>query len=110
MGTNGILSITKNGQTLVKVVCGCEGMEIPKLAKALKQKKLIATEDVYNLSQEYVGCEDCLVVQDATGIFFGIKEEELPKLYKEKFFDPKFNPRWEQGTAAYTEIIEVESY
>ncbi|MBE3084617.1 MAG: (2Fe-2S)-binding protein [Bacteroidetes bacterium] len=110
MSTNGILSITKNGQTIIKVVCGCDGMDIPELAKAIKKKKLITAEDIYNLARKHVGCEKCLVVQDAEGNFFGLEEDDLPKLYKEKFLDPKFNPRWERGTAAYTEIIESESF
>jgi hypothetical protein len=32
-------------------------------------------------------------------------EEDLDPLYAEKFSDPKFNPRWSYGTAAYSVVM-----
>ena len=51
------------------------------------------------------GCKNCTVVQTENDFRQEDMEDELPELYKQKFSDPEFNPRWERGTAAHTEII-----
>lgn len=33
--------------------------------------------------------------------------KERMSLYKETFQDPKFNPRWANGTADYTEVVII---
>lgn len=118
MATQGLLSVVdKNGKVVMKVVCGCNGYEIPKLKKMLKGKELPATTSgMYNrvLYEAEVGCDRCLVVIDSAGLICedGIFEwADIPdsyKLYKETFSDPKFNPRWAQGIADYTEILGVK--
>ena len=60
------------------------------------------------------GCESCLIILSANEMLIPDKGymswDDAPEeynLYKETFNDPKFNPRWEQGTADYAEILGV---
>ena len=52
------------------------------------------------------GNEHNLVVQSTDTVYTEC-EGELSPLYREKFSDPRFNPRWECGTAAYVEVVDV---
>lgn len=106
MATQAIISIVKDNKVQFKCVAGCNGMQAPKTAKELKKLKEPTLDEVYKICMENnFGCDDCLIVQsknehkDKYG-------EELSELYKSKFDDAQFNPRWERGTAAYTEVIE----
>jgi hypothetical protein len=114
MSTQGILSITKRGTVLLKVVAGCNGYNIPHLAEALRKNP---TTNTYKILLELcadhgVGCDECLIVQDGNafsmrgGNTFDPKDEG-GQLYVDKFHDPRFNPRWELGTAEYVEIVEL---
>lgn len=112
MSTQGILSITRNGAVAVKVVAGCNGYNIPALAEAIRQCPTTDVDSVHALCIEHkVGCNSCLVVQNSPdGYVSGIDRDDrdaIPATYKAKFADPKFNPRWEHGTAEFTEIVEI---
>ena len=107
MATNGIISIIKGGKVLFKCVAGCDGMEAAKTAAELKTIANPTLEKVYEICvKNQFGCDNCLIVQSKDD-FLPKFEDELQPLYIEKFEDAKFNPRWMNGTAAYTEIIEL---
>lgn len=107
MSTQGIISIIKEGQVIFKCVAGCDGQNAPEAAKAIKALNPATLEELHKACIDHkFGCFDCLVVQNSDRHLDG-SGDELPSLYKIKFKDPKFNPRWERGTAAYTEIIEL---
>lgn len=106
MATNGIVSIVnEQGEMLVKVICGCDGYNAEHVVKWLKENPTLDIEEIYthSLTLDF-GCEKCLVVMNATEekILF---DDELLNLYREKFTDPNFNPRWEAGTADYVELV-----
>ena len=109
MATNGIISIVQGGEVLVKCVAGCNGMKAPQLAEILRlffQNRDMNLPKIYQICRNNdFGCKSCLVVQ--TKDSFISDDDELPELYKEKFNDPRFNPRWSLGTAAYTEVVEI---
>lgn len=107
MGTQGVVSIVKNGKPIVKAVCGCNGYNAEKLAEVIKKDNLTTAYQVWQAAKEVgFGCVDCLVVSDRQKHYYN-GHEELSLLYWKKFDDPQFNPRWEHGTAAYTLIIEA---
>lgn len=111
MATNGIISIIKNDQVQIKCVAGCNGMEAEKTAKALSELQNPTIDEVYKVCLDnHFGCKDCTVVQSETEhrCHPDYQEEELDPLYKEKFNDPHFNPRWSYGTAAYKVVINLD--
>lgn len=106
--TNGIVSMVKGGQVVIKAVCGCDGYNAPALAHLLKQESEVPElEAVHRLALDVgFGCEDCLVVQGTDrNLFLG--EDDLSPLYREKFGDPSFNPRWERGTCGNVEVVTI---
>lgn len=107
MATQGVLSVVdENGKTLVKVICGCDGMEVYNLAKSLKISPTLDLIDIYNRAGEWgLGCSGCLVVMNAETEYHKCGEKLHPR-YRETFSDPRFNPRWELGTAPYITIVE----
>lgn len=107
--TQGLLSITQNGKTLIKIVCGCGGYNIQELMNTIIEKKLTSAEDIYNVALELeFGCEECLVVHEkGKGILIYKGDEFIGYIfYQKKFEDPYFNPRWKYGTADFTRIIQ----
>lgn len=105
--TNGIVSITRNGKTVFKVVAGCDGYNAPKLAQAIRETGPSTLDQVYDLALDCdFGCKECLVVIGECGERYE-GDEPLGPLYRSTFADPRFNPRWERGTAAYVEVIEI---
>lgn len=105
--TNGIVSITRGGKTIIKVVSGCDGMKADKLAEEIKARGLMTASEIYDAALDVnFGCMGCLVVQ-AEGETVWRGDDDLGPLYAEKFADPRFNPRWDYGTAEYVRIIEL---
>lgn len=107
MATQAIISIVKDDKVLFKCVAGCNGMVAPNVATKLKQLVNPTITQVYDtcLKNDF-GCDDCLIVQSENEHLdkYG---EDLPKLYKDKFNDTQFNPRWECGIASYIEVVEI---
>jgi len=93
MTTSGVLSIVKDEHTFIKVVVGCYGFNVDNVAFAindlLDSGDAVTAKTIYELSLSKWGCENCLVVMDATTT---IGKEELASLYRETFDQPRFNP------------------
>ena len=105
--TQGILTLTENGVVKIKTIVGCGGYNIEKLRKEILAKELRSIEEIYEQAlKSNCGCENCLVVMDESVIKYKGGEELSPR-YRETFFKPKFNPRWEYGTAEYTEVVDI---
>lgn len=51
------------------------------------------------------GCPRCLVVMDEREALGA--GDELAPLYRQTFDDPRFNPRWQHGTAHHVEVVEI---
>ncbi len=110
MATQGLISITHANRVVFKIVAGCNGMKAAELAAAIKQTPPKTVAEIFELAGKAgFGCEDCLVVCDPQRPHMASGDshyDEYHRLYRETFEDPRFNPRWEHGTAAYTEVIE----
>jgi len=115
MATQGIVAIVLNEQMFFKAVAGSNGGNAHALAAwARKHQGVMTIADVYKAAQSVgFGSDSDLVVQSSDGSFAydgdAICEEDLGPLYRdyEKFLNPTFNPRWEQGLADYVEVIHV---
>lgn len=107
MATQGLVSIVRDGKVQFKAVVGCDGMNAPELASLVREFPPETIADLYRLCSEAgFGCEDCLVLQSETGVVSECRDDPGP-LYREKFSDPRFNPRWKHGTADYVEVVEL---
>ncbi len=109
MATQGLISIVKNKETIIKIVVGCDGYNIEKVVAALKKEKPRTLEEIYDLCLSLdFGSESSLVVMDKNNFIYK-EDDELPERYHSTFSDPKFNPRWEYGTVAYYQEISANS-
>jgi hypothetical protein len=110
MATNGIVSlVNEQGETLVKCVCGCDGYNAKQVANWLKENQTLDIEAIYKqcLFLDF-GCNDCLIVMDNKEHYFEnerFSNDDLDELYCKTFGNPKFNPRWENGTAPHVEVV-----
>lgn len=111
MGTQATLAIVQNGQVIRKIVAGCEGYNMTKLKRALETKLELDPRKLVSLCSDLsIGCANCLLIQISAEQAFTPLEEEMAvpnALYSRTFSDPKFNPRWENGTAPYSLIVEA---
>jgi hypothetical protein len=126
MATQAIISLVTDlddPHTLSKIVIGCDGGQAGLAVAALARKKSLpllfgylqgspedqssALKRIYETVANYVGCKKCLAVQGRdVSLFKG--DEPLSTLYAEKFADPAFNPRWENGTAPYVYYLDAQ--
>lgn len=114
--TNGVVSIVNGGKVVLKIVCGCDGYNAAKLADALRDwigdwqgdGCPIDLEDARGVAREVgFGCDDCLVLMNENEFRFDGDDDEIGPLYREKFADPRFNPRWELGVCGHVELVEL---
>jgi hypothetical protein len=112
MGTQGVFSVTEAGKTLIKVICGCNGMNIPKLEQYVQQHKVDTVPAMWMAVKACeIGCDSCLVIQDSTNNYMSQDiVHDLGSRYRIKFEDPRFNPRWEQGIAAFVQVLAKEKF
>lgn len=107
MATQGLLSITVNGQVVAKAVTDCDGYEMPNIAEDVKKNEVTTAQGLYELCLKHGLGGESLIVQSSPTEWLGdYDEEELPDLYMQNFNAPNFNPRWKYGTAEYTEIVD----
>lgn len=109
MATNGIVSVTVNSEVIAKAVAGCNGFNAPRLADHIRKNNLRTAREIDNACRRVsFGCNDCRVIMDRNAtITRSDGNLPLPSRYRHTFDDPTFNPRWERGTAAYTEIVTL---
>ena len=112
--TNGIVSVMKDGKTILKMVAGCDGYNGKKVVECVNENT--TAEEAYQIAKECkFGCVDCLVIQTPEGDLYkgdpdAFSDDEFcgavtkSTFYREKFSDPRFNPRWACGLAHCTYI------
>jgi hypothetical protein len=115
MATQGIVSITNNGQMMFKVVAGSSGYNAARFAEWAKTHPgTFSNQVIYNAALKLsFGDKADLVVQASDGSFTYDKSEivEVGELYCDYnlFLNPRFNPRWEIGQADYIEVVDLVS-
>ena len=107
MATQGLLSVVNGGKVVAKVVAGCNGHNVPKLAAVLRANPVTKPQELRDAAHAAdVGCEACLVVLSADGALHCCSDDPS-ELYRSTFDQPRFNPRWEHGTADCVEVVEL---
>lgn len=108
MATQGIVSMVRDGEVVLKFVAGCDGMKAEHLANILRVGGVVPSlEQAYELATAVgFGSTDSLVVLDPTDYLYK-GYDEVGRLYRSTFNDPNFNPRWKRGTADYTEVVDL---
>lgn len=106
--TQGVVSVVQGGAVRLKIIAGCDGMHADQVAAAIKRTGRVPTlEEAYRLaSQHGFGSVEDRVVMDEHGVKFD-GDEELDPRYRQTFADPRFNPRWDHGTADFVEVVEL---
>lgn len=112
MGTQAVVSVRKDGQMVFKFVVGCNGAQAPDFADGLRSLGHVPTllEALEIAATTLYGCSECFITVTPEAVRpysrYSDYVDEPNSLYRRTFDDPRFNPRWEQGTAAYTEIVD----
>ncbi len=109
MATQGIVTIVHDGEVVMKFIVGCDGMNAGKLARALKKKGIVPKlAEAYNLARELdFGSPTSLVIMGEKRSKFDGCIGRLPRLYRQTFSQPRFNPRWKYGTASHVKVVEL---
>ena len=116
MATQGLLTIKEGRKVKVKIIAGCDGYNIEKIADIITKKHMSDINRIYDIClSNHFGCDACLVVMNATTLKgfnvlqrkTSITDEDYDRYWK-TFYRPRFNPRWENGTADYVKIIKRE--
>lgn len=111
-GASGLVTIQSEAGVLMKIVAGCGGQLVPRVAEALQTAWPVAASHAYEIAREIgFGCEclgGCLIVVTESGIVLGGREEPMPDVYRETFQLPNFNSRQRDGTADFIEIVDVD--
>lgn len=108
MGTQGLVTVQdSDGKVLMKIVTGTDGNQADSVASAVKAAWPMDADDAYDVAFNLgFGNDDNLVVitenEHATN-----SGEELNPLYRSTFDQPRFNPRWEHGTADFISVVTV---
>lgn len=106
--TQGLVSIRKDGKVVMKIVAGNDGMNAKALADKIKHLGVVPTPTIAMVMARQCGfgSTNTLVVVEKSATHYDGDGEPGP-LYLETFHLPNFNPRWEQGTADFTEIVDL---
>lgn len=112
MATQAVVSLVKDGATLVKCVAGCNGWEAPALAKIIAEQHLCTVEGIHMAALALgLGCHDCLVTQDKDHVKAAEPATILGgTFYVSKFHEPTFNPRWHAGTSSYVYLVDADTW
>lgn len=108
--TNGIISVVKKGHVLAKIITGCDGNKLVGVVvdKIRKNPKIIdsATDLYADVLSTGFGSKDSLIVMTKNTIFHECNEEPDAR-YRETFNQARFNPRWENGSADFIEVVNL---
>lgn len=108
MATQGMVSVVSNGSVVMKIIAGSDGYNAFKLAEWLKNHPDSNAEEVYQYSLTiHFGTRLNLVVQTSPENYLvDAESENLPDLYRLKFCDATFNPRWINGSVDHLFIVQ----
>lgn len=114
MATQGIVTLVRGQKVMFKAVAGCDGYLAADVANEVKKRAGIGSaRELLDLCLDVgFGDETRLVVQsqDENLTVDGVDEGDLSALYRDadKLQMPRFNPRWDLGTAEFVEIVDLD--
>lgn len=104
--TQGLITVLLDGKVAMKIVTGCNGMHVKKVAQSIRKLKRVPTVDeAYEIAIKEFDEKEMLVVLDREKVRFD-GDDDLSPLYRSTFDQPKFNPRWENGHCDKFAIVE----
>jgi len=108
MATQGVVTVLKDAKVAMKIVVGCDGYNAANIAQIIRAAGKVPTvREAYKTALQLTcGCRDCLTIITTDEIFF-MGSEDVGPLYRETFDDPRFNPRWKNGTADHVHIVRL---
>ncbi len=108
MPTSGLITITKKGSVVMKIITGSGGHHIMAVAEKITPEILDSAIAVHSLASKLdFGDETDLVVSTKTKDFFLGDNSLLPERYRTTFELPEFNPRSDSGESVYFELIAL---
>lgn len=114
MSTQGLVSVTCAGEVVMKLVVGCNGYQADDVAQAIRlsgERPRSVTGALALMRVHGFGCDACRVVLTRDDDNLKRDHEDITlnpaarARFRDTFDDPRFNPRWEHGTADYVEIV-----
>ncbi len=107
--TQGIVSVARSGKTILKIIAGSNGMKAGAVVEMIRQKSTVPTvREAYEIAIRCgFGSTNSLVVLGEHGSYHKTGER-LHQRYRRTFDQPKFNPRWKNGTADHVKVVMVE--
>ena len=106
MATQGLVTVMSGKKVLMKVVVGCDGYNVRKVANRLKKAWPVSADKALEIaSKAQFGCEVCRVVITRSKI--STRGDRVSPIYRKTFQKPKYNPCWDHGTAYRTAVIKV---
>ncbi len=107
MATQGLITVRSGGQVVMKVVTGSDGYNAQILSDLIKARWPLSPEDAYQLALSAgFGSSASLVVLTEDSECHQC-DDDLSPLYRDTFYQPRFNPRWRNGTADHIIVIDV---
>jgi hypothetical protein len=129
MGTQGLVTVQKNGKIVAKLTVGCNGGNAHALAVEIAKRLREADPDLLRFLMEHAqfGCDRCRVIayRDQTNVIrintiedgewvspesCSPDENEGFRLWHEEFDHAAFNPRWERGSADHCVVVDLDRH
>lgn len=114
MATQGLVTVVKDGQVVMKIVAGNDGDKAQELAHHLKESWPLTATEAHDLALAVgfgEGGESLVTITADTVVepeYMDYDEfVEVHPLYASTFDQPEFNPRWESGLSECYVRVEV---
>lgn len=113
MATQGLLTLVRDNKVLAKVVAGCDGDLVVELAYKVRTTSCTTARELFKAAKELRlgGSSSLVVIAKENGAFVIEDNADMGKKDAERYMDtfdkPRWNPRWDYGTADYVEVVEV---
>ncbi|MSU75067.1 MAG: hypothetical protein EXS55_00930 [Candidatus Magasanikbacteria bacterium] len=108
MATQGLVTVRKGGEVVMKIVAGMDGMKANQVANAVaKLGRAPTVDEAWRLAiKRGFGHAATLVVMTATQVRQGGDNGRLDRRYRRTFHRPEFNPGWKHGTADHIKVVD----
>jgi hypothetical protein len=117
--TNGVVSITDGGKTIMKIVTGQDGMFAENFAKVLKhlcehrglpsEEGAIEWAESAGFGKNAPSLTAISVTRIVNLVDGDVSNDPMYARYRETFHIPQDNPRWECGISSYVYFVDLVS-
>jgi len=108
--TQGLISILINGNVVMKIITGCDGRDVEKVAEEIRKTGQVPSLDkAYKIAKKHFTDKESLVVLNQTTEKYE-GDDKISNLYRSTFNQATFNPRLESGEFEYLSIVNLFTY